>query len=206
MSGVARTPAPQRTVADGINASIGQGYVLTNPLQLAVMASRLASGRMLQPSLLADRVHRDAPALPFASEHLQLVREAMWGVVNGGGTGAAARMEVPGVAIAAKTGTAQVQAKRAKKDTRQIRGWSPGGDHAWFAGVAPAEQPEIAIVVLIEHGGAGGKVAGPVAKIILEGWAQKVRDRAAPDLPGGPFFGAFRQIYEQYTVQPQESR
>ncbi|RZM05853.1 MAG: penicillin-binding protein 2, partial [Sphingomonas sp.] len=67
------------TVADGLNASIGQGYVLANPLQLAVMAARLASGRDLQPSLLADHVRRDAPALPVAPEHLALVREAMWG-------------------------------------------------------------------------------------------------------------------------------
>jgi hypothetical protein len=69
------------------------------------------------------------------------------------------------MAIAGKTGTAQVAAKKAKKDQRQIRGWSPSGDHAWFAGVAPAENPEVAIVVLIEHGGPGGKVAGPVAKL-----------------------------------------
>ena len=65
------------TVADGLNASIGQGYVLANPLQLAVMAARLASGRHLEPSLLSHQVHLDAPALPVASEHLAIVRDAM---------------------------------------------------------------------------------------------------------------------------------
>jgi penicillin-binding protein 2 len=67
------------TVADSLNASIGQGYVLSNPLQLAVMASRLASGRALQPSILAADVRRDAPLLPFEPDHLQTVHEAMWG-------------------------------------------------------------------------------------------------------------------------------
>ncbi|HEX8419961.1 MAG TPA: penicillin-binding protein 2, partial [Sphingomonas sp.] len=97
------------TVADSLNASIGQGYVLANPLQLAVMAARLASGRALKPSILANKVFRDAPALAVQSEHLQLVREAMLGVVNGGGTGGASRLQVPGVQLAAKTGTAQVR-------------------------------------------------------------------------------------------------
>ncbi|PNB52837.1 penicillin-binding protein 2, partial [Pseudomonas sp. FW305-130] len=97
------------TVPDSLNASIGQGYVLTNPLQLAVMASRLASGRALQPSILADHVHADAPPLPIQPDHLRTIHEAMWGVVNGGGTGGAARMLIPGVQLAGKTGTAQVR-------------------------------------------------------------------------------------------------
>ncbi|PTS89058.1 penicillin-binding protein 2, partial [Sphingomonas sp. HMWF008] len=96
------------TVADSLNASIGQGYVLANPLQLAVMAARLASGRALQPSILADHVPA-APILPIQPDHLATIHEAMWGVVNGGGTGGAAKMLVPGVALAGKTGTAQVR-------------------------------------------------------------------------------------------------
>ncbi|MFX8055517.1 penicillin-binding transpeptidase domain-containing protein, partial [Acinetobacter baumannii] len=70
------------TVADSLNASIGQGYVLVNPLQLAVMASRLASGRALTPTLLMDEVHRNAPSMGFDPAHIALVREAMYGVVN----------------------------------------------------------------------------------------------------------------------------
>jgi penicillin-binding protein 2 len=145
------------TVADGLNASIGQGYVLTNPLQLAVMASRLASGRALQPSLLADRVHRDAPALPYQSEHLQTVREAMWGVVNGGGTGGAARMLVPGVAIAGKTGTAQVRriTMAERRSGVLTNGQLPFKmrDHALFVGFAPADNPRYAVAVVLEHNG-----------------------------------------------------
>ncbi len=146
------------TVADGINASIGQGYVLTNPLQLAVMAARLASGRALQPSLLANRVHLDAPALPVASEHLAIVRDAMYGVVNQGGTGGAARLLIPGVSLAAKTGTAQV--RRITMAERRSTGVLKNGqlpfklrDHALFVCFAPADNPRYAAAVVLEHNG-----------------------------------------------------
>ncbi|MBD8547474.1 penicillin-binding protein 2 [Sphingomonas sp. CFBP 8760] len=145
------------TVADGLNASIGQGYVLANPLQLAVLAARLASGRALQPSLLASQVHHDVPALPFQSEHLQLVREAMWGVVNGGGTGGAARMNVPGVSLAGKTGTAQVRriTMAERRSGVLTNGQLPFKmrDHALFVGFAPADNPRYAISVVLEHNG-----------------------------------------------------
>ena len=145
------------TVADSLNASIGQGYVLTNPLQLAVMAARLASGRAIQPSLLARDVHLDAPALPFDSEHLALVRQAMWGVVNGGGTGGAARLAIPGVQIAAKTGTAQVRritmAERASGVLKNGQLPFKLRDHALFVCFAPADNPRYAAAVVLEHNG-----------------------------------------------------
>ena len=147
----------QWTVADSLNASIGQGYVLANPLQLAVMAARLASGRALQPSMLADKVVRDAPALPVQSEHLQLVREAMLGVVNDGGTGGASRLQVPGVQLAAKTGTAQV--RRITMAERRSGVLGNGQlpfklrDHALFVCFAPADNPRYAASVVLEHNG-----------------------------------------------------
>ncbi|MDP1026251.1 penicillin-binding protein 2 [Sphingomonas sp. KR1UV-12] len=145
------------TVADGLNASIGQGYVLANPLQLAVMAARIASGRALQPSILADRVHRDAPALPFDSEQLQHVRDSMWAVVNGGGTGAAARLLVPGMSIAAKTGTAQVRRITMAERRGGVlkNGQLPFKlrDHALFVCFAPAENPRYAAGIVLEHNG-----------------------------------------------------
>jgi penicillin-binding protein 2 len=145
------------TVADSLNASIGQGYVLSNPLQLAVMASRLASGRALQPSILAADVRRDAPLLPCEPDHLQTVHEAMWGVVNGGGTGGAARMLVPGVALAGKTGTAQVRritmAERAGGVLKNGALPCKMRDHALFQGFAPHDKPRYAIAVVLEHGG-----------------------------------------------------
>ncbi len=145
------------TVADSLNASIGQGYVLANPLQLAVMASRIASGRHLRPSILADHVHRDAPALPLQSENLAIVRDAMFGVVNGGGTGGAARMLTPGVALAGKTGTAQVRRiTMAERRSGVLKnGQLPFKlrDHAVFMGFAPADNPRYAIGMVLEHNG-----------------------------------------------------
>ena len=145
------------TVADGLNASIGQGYVLANPLQLAVMAARIASGRALTPSILAHQVNRDAPALPFSSEQLQLVRESMWAVVNGGGTGAAARLNVPGMSIAAKTGTAQVRRITMAERRGGVlkNGQLPFKlrDHALFVCFAPYENPRYAAGIVLEHNG-----------------------------------------------------
>lgn len=145
------------TVADSLNASIGQGYVLANPLQLAVMAARLASGRDLQPSILASHVHRNAPALDIDSENLARVREAMFGVINGGGTGGAAKLLIPGVAIAGKTGTAQVRRiTMAERRSGVLKnGQLPFKlrDHALFIGFAPADNPRYALAVVLEHNG-----------------------------------------------------
>lgn len=145
------------TVADSLNASIGQGYVLANPLQLAVMAARLASGRIVQPTLLMDKVRRNAPALAIDPAHLALVRNAMYGVVNEGGTGGAARLQVPGVSLAAKTGTAQV--RRITRAERASGVLSNGQlpfklrDHALFVCFAPADNPRYAASVVLEHNG-----------------------------------------------------
>ena len=145
------------TVADSLNASIGQGYVLANPLQMAVMAARLASGRMIQPHLLSGRDSRHAAPLPVSPEHLAIVREAMWAVVNGGGTGGASRMQVPGVSLAAKTGTAQV--RRITMAERRSGVLSNGQlpfklrDHAHFVCFAPADNPRYAASIVLEHNG-----------------------------------------------------
>jgi len=145
------------TVADSLNASIGQGYVLANPLQLAVMAARMASGRALQPSLLASAVHHDAPALPVKSEHLEIIRQAMWGVVNGGGTGGAARMQVPDVALAAKTGTAQVRRITMAERRSGVLGNAQLPfklrDHVLFVSFAPSDNPRYAMGIVLEHNG-----------------------------------------------------
>jgi len=145
------------TVADSLNASIGQGYVLANPMQLAVMAMRIGSGRMLQPSLLMDKVRRDAPALPFSEENLRIVREGMWQVVNGGGTGGASRLYMPGIDLAAKTGTAQVRritmAERRSGVLSNAQLPFKLRDHALFICFAPADNPRYAAGIVLEHNG-----------------------------------------------------
>jgi len=145
------------TVADSLNASIGQGYVLANPLQLAVMASRIGSGRLLQPRIVANGAAAPAPALPFSPEHLALVRDAMFGVVNGGGTGGAARLQIQGMSLAAKTGTAQVRRiTMAERGSGVLKNASLPfklRDHALFVCFAPAENPRYAAGIVLEHNG-----------------------------------------------------
>jgi penicillin-binding protein 2 len=144
------------TVADSLNASIGQGYVLANPLQLAVMASRLGSGKILVPRLLANGPSGAQP-LPVSQEDLAIVRDAMYGVVNGGGTGGAARMYVPGVALAAKTGTAQVRRiTMAERRTGVLKNGSlpfKMRDHALLVCFAPHDNPKYAAAIVLEHNG-----------------------------------------------------
>ena len=144
------------TIPDSLNASIGQGYVLANPLQMAVMASRLASGREIKPSMFFGHDKPAAP-LPYSAEHFAIVRDAMYGVVNEGGTGGAARMQVPGVALAAKTGTAQVRritmAERAGGVLSNASLPFRMRDHAHFICFAPADNPRYAASVVLEHGG-----------------------------------------------------
>ena len=77
------------------------------------------------------------------------------------------------VTVMGKTGTAEVKKHHRDDDERDVEGWHPNAAHAWFAGWAPAEDPELVIVVLVDHGGAGGKVAWPIAKQIFESYFKK---------------------------------
>ena len=103
---------PDWTASDTLNASIGQGFLIVNPLQLAVMAARIASGRDVQPRLIG--VHNNPPPLlGLDPEHLETVRGGMWEVVNGDGTAGASRLPIPGIEMCGKTGTAQVRGSSA---------------------------------------------------------------------------------------------
>ncbi|WP_068076687.1 penicillin-binding protein 2 [Novosphingobium lentum] len=150
-------------IYDTVNATIGQGYVQVNPLQQAVMASRLASGNILMPRLLLDR-HAPAPKpLGIAQDHLDLIHAAMNEVVNGRGTAGKARLPIPGVQMAGKTGTAQVVGLNV--------GNGKGGqwkhrDHGHFICFAPFDKPRYACAVAIEHGGGSGS-AYPVARDVM---------------------------------------
>ena len=151
------------TVSDTLNSSIGQGYTLINPLQIAVMASRIASGRNLVPKLVHRKSDRPAEMLGITPDHLRLVHEAMGAVVAPGGTANAARIQVPGVAMAGKTGSAQVHhismADRAAGRVNGAVGAWKLRDHGLFIAFAPVEQPRYAIGVVLEHGGHGAAAA-----------------------------------------------
>jgi penicillin-binding protein 2 len=151
------------SAADSLNASIGQGYVSVSPLQLAVMTARIASGRNLQPSLIVGRKKPSGPALPFTPEQLAVAHDGMFRVVNGSGTGTGSRIDINGVKMAGKTGTAQVQALVSRG---QVGAWKTR-DHSLFVCYAPADKPRYAIAVVIEHGTFGARAAAPVAKDVM---------------------------------------
>jgi penicillin-binding protein 2 len=160
---------------DTVNMSIGQGQLLVTPLQIARMMAAVANGGVLWKPRLVQRVERADGTLAYESssrmtDRVELspvvwtfLRHALADVVKEG-TGGLAR--VPGLDIAGKTGTAQTIAK---SDA------SKGQDHAWFASFAPADDPQVVVVVLVERGGKGGQVAAPIARQIYEAiFLQKV--------------------------------
>lgn len=142
---------------DTVNATIGQGYMLVNPTQLAVMAARLATGLDLQPHFLADGKRHMGQPLGIGLDHLTVIRNAMKDVVNGGGTGRAARLAIPDVMLAGKTGTAQVRAITMAERAGGVRSNASLPfrlrDHALFQGFAPYDNPRYAIATILEHGG-----------------------------------------------------
>jgi penicillin-binding protein 2 len=164
-------------IGDTINASIGQGYVLTSPLQLAVMTARLAAGTDVSPRLVRSIAGQDLPdpaplPLGFSAEHLRMVRAGMDGVVNSQrGTGYGSRVVEASLAMAGKSGTAQVRnistSERARGVLRNDE--LPWGlrDHALFVAYAPASAPKVAVSVVVEHGGGGSSAAAPVARDVL---------------------------------------
>lgn len=159
------------SIYDTVNASIGQGYVLANPLQLAVMAARIASGRRIVPRLLLDHPHAEAPMLDIPADHLQTIHGAMSDVVNSGlGTGGRARMNVPGVQLAGKTGTAQVRRITMAERRRGVLGDAALPfrlrDHSLFVCFAPVDNPRYACSVVLEHSG-HISTGAPIAKDIL---------------------------------------
>ena len=155
---------PDWTASDTLNASIGQGYLLLNPLQLAVMAARIASGRDVQPQLVGAH-RKPAPMLDIPPEHLETVRGGMWEVVNGDGTAGRSRLVIPGVEMGGKTGTAQV--RRITGSQRGQSGEWKYRDHGLFVCFAPTANPRYAASVVIDHGMGGSRAAAPVAKDVL---------------------------------------
>lgn len=146
--------------------SIGQGYVAVTPIQMAVMMSAVSNGgNVYRPSILKDTKPVLVSNAGVKTETLEKVRDALRGVVNEpSGTGWTARSAM--TIIGGKTGTAQVVGLR--KDSKYLS--EKYRDHAWFVAFAPVEKPEIAMSVLVEHGGHGGSAAAPIAKKAIEAY------------------------------------
>lgn len=157
-------------------ATIGQGYMLATPLQLAVMSARVASGFAVTPHIMqsvkdVQKAPESFPILDINPEHLEFVRQAMIGVCSAGGTAFGARIDVPGYEMGGKTGTSQVRriskAERSKGVIpNEKRPWEER-DHALFVSFAPAKNPRYVCAVVVEHGGGGSKAAAPIARDIL---------------------------------------
>ena len=164
-------------VGDTLNAGVGQGFVLASPLQLAVMAARIASGRQIRPRLIKtiNGVETElTPAAPLDIEesHLNIVRAGMIAVSNfQRGTAFRSRIAEKQYQLAGKTGTSQVRnitvAERAAGVTRNEDLPWDRRDHALFVAYAPHASPRIACSVVVEHGGSGSRAAAPVARDIV---------------------------------------
>ena len=183
-------------LGDTVVSGIGQGYLQVTPLQLAVYAARVATGRKVEPHLtrkLAGVLQpgsqpADWPGLGLSERSLHVVREGMWAVVNeGGGTAPAARLPDQRWQMAGKTGSSQV--RRVSREQREQGNYDSSKlpwefrPHALFVAYAPYDAPRYALSVVVEHGNAGAAAAAPIARDLMIDVLQ--RDPGGRDeLPG----------------------
>ena len=169
-------------VGETLVVGIGQGYMLTTPLQLAVMVARIANGGIaVAPRIMRGVVRggrpiaprREAfPSLAISPAHFDVVHESMRRVVNEPeGTAYRARIDEPAFAMCGKTGTAQVRRisereRRTRVLKNEERPWEER-DHALFVAYAPVERPRYGVAVIVEHGGSGSAIAAPIARDIM---------------------------------------
>lgn len=163
-----------------ISASVGQGFLLVTPLQVVSAYAAIANGGKLFIPQLVERIEnpdgevvkdfipKARGVLPVSKKTLKVVRSALKSVVSDN-KGTARFIRTRGIAIAGKTGTAQVtmlgeERLKAKDVSYRLR------DHAWFSGYAPADNPAIAVVVMVEHGGFGSEIAAPIAREVIKAY------------------------------------
>ena len=166
------------------NYGIGQGEILTTPLQMAAYTATIANGGIyFQPHLVKsvynqitgkiEDLHFDSKQIPIDRKHFNTVKDGMWSAVNGGGTGSG--VAISGLNICGKTGTAQ----------------NPHGkSHSWFVAFAPRENPQIALCVMIENAGYGSAVAAPIAKRIFHEFF----------FPGVPFYQTVSNVEVEVEI------
>ena len=175
---------------------IGQGFLLTTPLQLAIMTARIANGGIaVRPKLVREtqRVGRRLPdnrepfpSMGLSAVHLAVVQKGMSDVTNNPrGTAYRARIEEPGMTMAGKTGSVQVKRITKAERERGVRKnedleWKDR-DHALFVGYAPVDSPRYAVSVVVEHGGGGSKTAAPIARDILREVQRRDPARRGPE-------------------------
>ncbi|WP_309894435.1 penicillin-binding protein 2 [Archangium sp.] len=176
-----------------LNSAIGQGDDAVTPLQLAMVYAAVANGGTLHKPQLVERIEglegevieqyepQVVRQLELPKAQLESVKAGLRAVVNEPG-GTAFRVRLEDVVVAGKTGTAQVATLGAiRLKTQQMDFFQR--DHAWFSGFAPADEPEIAVVVLNEHGGHGGSDAAPTAMALIRKYLELKREDAAHPAP-----------------------
>jgi penicillin-binding protein 2 len=174
-----------------ISVAIGQGQVSVTPISMAVYAATIANaGTRVTPHILkaTDEGNGWKPVPPpppqskidVTPEKIQAIRDGMWGVVNGGGTGGRAR--IAGHDVCGKTGTAQVISNAARRIAQQRDKTADYRDNGWFVFFAPRDNPQVAGVVFLEHG-IHGPNAASVAHHILETFFAKKDGKPLPPPP-----------------------
>jgi penicillin-binding protein 2 len=166
-------------IGDTISCGIGQGYVQTTPLALCTYVARLASGRVVRPHLTrmlggvlqAGSAAEEYPPLGLPERDLRLLRDGMFAVVNeAGGTAPVARLPLPGVQMAGKTGSTQVRRVSREQREHGFRSDTLPWEfrpHALFVCYAPFDAPRYAVAVVVEHGNAGAAAAAPLGRDIM---------------------------------------
>src|SRR5262249_39660208 len=156
-----------------ISVAIGQGAVVATPVQLARTIGGIAlGGAFAEPHLLMTSKPTQDLRFPLSEDTTEKVTQAMFGVVNEGGTAAGVHLE--GIELCGKTGSAQVISAEGLKRTGKQKRFS---DNAWFVGYAPRRQPEIVVAVLVEGGEHGASAAAPVARDVIKAYYDKKAKR-----------------------------
>ncbi|MCB9617025.1 MAG: penicillin-binding protein 2 [Sandaracinus sp.] len=186
-------------VGDTMNTAIGQGNTRTTLLQLALAYGALANGGTLyRPQIIESIREADgtlveelppqvARRIAIPEAHARIIASGLFGVVNEQAGTAYDAHVVGGIVASGKTGTAEIQRGGSRPDLDPRRAWYFQRSHAWFAGYAPSHDPEVAIVVLVEHGGAGGRAAAPTALRVLQDY---LGERPGASTPGASTPGA----------------
>ena len=173
-----------------ISVAIGQGAVVTTPLQLAHATGGIAmGGSFKQPHLLMNSGPATEERFPLTENTVEKVTQAMFGVVNEGGTAAGVRLE--GIEFCGKTGSAQVISAEGFKRAGRQRQFK---DNAWFVGYAPRRNPEIVVSVLVQEGEHGASAAAPVARDVIKAYYDKKSRREQKQ---------YMVEYKRYEVDPE---
>ncbi len=180
---------------DTINVGIGQGYVITTPMQLAVMTARIANGGYaVMPRLVDDGKSVDLKPIGVADDYIAAVQEGMNAVTNTpGGTAYSKRIMDERFLMAGKTGTSQVR-KLIRHGMDQSKLPWEDRHHAWFIGFAPVHAPKYSAAVIVEHGGGGAAAAAPMVRDILLKIQAMDAGEIGPEIPKIPKTGDDEEV------------